>query len=90
MNNSIKELWHGNILPQEDNRTNCKEMKELHGYMARHHKDLEKSFTDEHKEIFEKFHDCWSEYMRLAEAAIFEYVFKFGARLTLEITIDNE
>ncbi len=47
MNNSIKELWHGNILPQEDNRTNCKEMKELHGYMARHHKDLEKSFTDE-------------------------------------------
>ena len=24
--------------------------------MARHHEDLEKSFTDEQKEIFEKFH----------------------------------
>lgn len=41
--------------------------------MSRHHEDLEKSFTDDQKEIFEKFHDCWSEYMSLGEAAIFEY-----------------
>ena len=67
MESIIKELWHGNIMPQEDSRTNSKEMKELLGYMARHHEDLEKSFTDEQKEIFEKFHDCWSEYMSLAE-----------------------
>jgi len=30
--NVIKELWHGNIIPQEDSRTNSKEMKELLGY----------------------------------------------------------
>jgi hypothetical protein len=54
--NIIKELWHGNIVPQEDSRTNSKEMKELLGYMARHHEDLEKTFTEEHKEVFEKFH----------------------------------
>ena len=42
MENIIKELWHGNIIPQEDSRTNSKEMKELLGYMARHHEDLEK------------------------------------------------
>ena len=53
-------------------RTNSKEMKELLGYMARHHEDLEKTFTDEKKVIFEKFHDCWDEYVSLAEAAIFE------------------
>ena len=52
--------------------------------MARHHEDLEKSFTDEQKEIFEKFHDCWSEYMSLAEKAIFVYAFKLGGRLMLE------
>ena len=52
MESIIKELWHGNIIPQEDSRTNSKEMKELLGYMARHHEDLEKSFTDEQKEIF--------------------------------------
>ena len=63
MNDVIKELWHGNIVPQEDSRTNSPEMKELLGYMARHHEELEKSFTDEQKETFEKFHDCWSEYI---------------------------
>ena len=87
--NIIKELWHGNIIPQEDSRRNSKEMKELLGYMARHHEDLEKTFTEEQKEVFEKFHDCWSEYMSLAEAAIFEYAFKLGARLSMEIQSDS-
>ena len=84
MESIIKELWHGNIIPQEDSRTNSKEMKEFLGYIARHHEDLEKSFTDEQKEIFEKFHDCWSEYASLAEEAIFAYAFKLGGRLMLE------
>ena len=69
MESIIKELWHGNIIPQEDSRTNSPEMKELLSYMARHHEDLEKSFTNEQKEIFEKFHDCWSEYMSLADGS---------------------
>ena len=86
----LKELWHGNIIPQEDSRTNSPQMKELLGYMARHHKDLEKTFTDEQKEIFEKFHDCWDEYVSLAEAAIFEYAFKLGARLAMEVQADTE
>ena len=68
-----QELWHGNIIPQDDSRNNSNEMKDLISYMARHHEDLEKSFSDEQKETFEKFHDCWNEYMSLAEAAIFLY-----------------
>lgn len=36
MESIIKELWHGNIIPQENSRTNSKEMKELLGYMTRH------------------------------------------------------
>ena len=55
MKETIEELWHGNIIPQEDSRTNSLEMKELLSYMARHHEDLEKSFTDEQKEIFENY-----------------------------------
>ena len=84
MKGTIEELWRGNIIPYEDSRTNSKEMKELLDYIARHHEDLEKSFTDEQKEIFEKFHDCWSEYASLAEEAIFVYAFKLGGRLMLE------
>ena len=85
----LKELWHGNIIPGEDSRNNSKEMKELLRYMARHHEDLEQSFTNEQKETFEKFHDCWSEYMSLAEVAIFEYAFRLGARLTMEVQTDT-
>ena len=84
MKSMINELWHGNIIPQEDSRNNSKEMKELLGYMARHHEDLAKTFTDEQKEIFEKFHDCWDEYVSLAEAAIFEYAFKLGMQIAIE------
>ena len=90
MKSMIKELWHGNIIPQEDSRNNSKEMKGLLGYIARHHEDLAKTFTDEQKEIFEKFHDCWDEYVSLAEAAIFEYAFRLGAKLTMEIHKDEE
>ena len=86
----IQELWHGNIVPREDSRTNSKEMKELLGYMSRRHEDLEKSFSEEQKETFEKFHDCWSEYMSLAEAAIFEYAFKLGARIMLSVASERE
>ena len=53
-------------------------------YMSRHHDDLLKSMTDEQKEIFEKFDDCWSEYMSLSEAAIFEYAFKLGMQIAIE------
>ena len=58
--------------------------------LIRHHDDLLKTMTDEQKEIFEKFDDCWSEYMSLGEAAIFEYAFKLGARLMVEVMREDE
>ena len=84
MRSILQELWCGNICPQTDSRNNSSEMKELMEYMARHHDDLLKTMTDEQKEIFEKFDDCWSEYMSLAEAAIFEYAFKLGMQIAIE------
>ena len=84
----IKELWHDNICPQTDSRNNSPEMKELMEYMARHHDDLLKTLNNEQKEIFEKFDDCWSEYMSLAEASIFEYAFKLGMQIAIETLIE--
>ena len=89
MRSILQELWHGNICPQTDSRNNSLEMKQLMEYMARHHDDLLKTMTDEQKEIFEKFHDCWSEYMSLGEAAIFEYAFKLGARIALAMMYES-
>ncbi len=52
--------------------------------MSRHHEDLEKSMNDEQKEIFEKFHGCWSEYASLGEVAVFEYAFKLSIQIAIE------
>ena len=89
MSHIIQELWHGNIVPQEDSRNNTKEMKELISYIARHDEDLGKLLTEEQKAIFEKYQDCWNEYVSLAEAAIFEYAIKLGARLMLDSLGEN-
>ena len=88
MKSIINELWCGNIMPNEDSRTNTPQMRKLLGYMARHREELEKSFRDEQKEIFEKFHDCWVKYMSLAEAAIFEYAFKLGMQIAIETLME--
>ena len=44
-----------------------------------------KTMTDEQKEIFEKFHDCWSEYASLSDEALFEYAFKLGMQIAIEV-----
>ena len=55
MMGTIEELWHGNIIPHEDSRTNSKEMKELLGYIARHHEDLEKASRMNRKKSSKNF-----------------------------------
>ena len=85
MKSIIKELCRGNVMPPEDSRQNTPEMQQLLEYISRHNDDLLKTMTDEQKEIFEKFHDCWDEYVSLAETAIFEYAFKLGMQIAIEI-----
>ena len=90
MKSMIKELWHGNIIPQEDSQTKFKETRELIGYIARHKEDLTKLLNDEQMEIFEKHQECWNAYVSPAEAAIFEYAFRLGARLAIEVQKDSK
>ena len=90
MESIIKELWHGNIVPEDDCRIRSPEMKQLMEYMARHHDDLKKTMSEEQIEIFEKFDDCWSEYASLAEEAIFQYAFKLGMNLAIESLSERE
>ena len=87
MRSTLEELWHGNISPETDSRTNTPEMKRLMEYMARHHDDLITTMTDEQKDIFERFDDCWSEYASLAEEAIFVYAFRPGAKTMLAVML---
>ena len=90
MKSVLEELWYGNICPNDGFRQKRKEVKELTGYVADHHKALESTLTDKQKEIFEKFEDCWSELMGINEREIFVYAFRLGASIAIEVMgIDN-
>ncbi len=85
MTDMIKELWYGNIVPQEDGIFNKLELRELLGYVARHRGKLEETLTAKQKELLEKMMDNRNEYDSLAEAAVFAYGFRLGAKLMLEV-----
>ena len=53
MANMIFELWHGNIIPQENGKNNSREMKDLLEYIVRHREALEKTFTAEQSDVFD-------------------------------------
>ena len=70
-----------------------KQLKGDEGAARIHGKESRELGKDLHRRAegdLRKFHDCWSEYMSLAEAAIFEYAFRLGARLTMEVQTDEE
>ena len=90
MKSIIKELWYGNISGEMMNGEAIAQEKELMEYIVRHRSSLLETLSDEQKEIFEKFQDCWGEYATLAEEAIFKYAFKLGARLIMDIQRDTE
>ena len=85
MKSVITELWYGNIIPQEDGIFNKPEFKELLGYVARHRGKLEETLTDKQKELLGKKMDNRNEYDSLAEARVFEYGFKLGEKIMLEM-----
>ncbi len=88
MKSVITELWYGNIIPQEDGIFNKPELRELLGYAARHRGDLEETLTDKQKEFLDKMMDNRNEFDSLAEARVFKYGFKFGAKMMPEMIED--
>ncbi len=87
--NPIKELWYGNIIPQEDGIFNKPQFKELLGYTARHRGELEETLTDKQKELLDKMMDNRNEFDSLAEAEVFEYGFRLGAMMMVSILAER-
>ncbi len=79
--NMIRELYDGNICPQESGIFDTVEFRELNGYIGRHRETLEKELSDEMMDVFEKYMDARNEFESKAEAVMFEYGFKLGLRL---------
>ena len=89
MRSILEEFFYGNVCPNTDCRSKDKETKELMGYIADHHDKLMKEITDEQKEIFEKFNDCYDELTDINEREIFVYAFRLGARIAIEVLLPN-
>ena len=90
MRSILEELFYGNICPNTDCRSNDKEVKELMGYIADHHDNLNKTLSDKQKELLEKFDDCYNELTDINERELFIYAFRLGARITLEVLFPIE
>ena len=85
MRSILEELFYGNICPNTDCRSNDKEVKELMGYIADHHDNLNKTLSDKQKELLEKFDDCYGKLTDINEREIFIYSFRLVARVAIEV-----
>ncbi len=83
--NPIKELWYGNIDPMNDADFNTDEVKELTKVMAKQSMELDGTLTEEQKDLLEELLNTRSEQEALLEATAFEFGFRIGARLMLQI-----
>ena len=87
MRNILEELWYGNICPNTGCRESTPLAKQLMGYIADHHDNLQATLAEEQKEILEKFDDCYAELTDINEREIFVYAFRLGARIMLEVML---
>ena len=85
MRSILEELWYGNVCTNTGCREVTKEAKELMGYIADHHNNLQATLTDKQKEIFEKFDNCYAELTDINEREIFVYAFRLGAKIAIEV-----
>lgn len=86
--NILKELWFGNIDPQEQSKEKSHAIKELLKLMGRNRDRLNDSLTAEQREALEKYDDCVNELHSLIELEIFTYAFRLGGNLILATIMD--
>ena len=91
MRNLLEELWYGNVCPSDECRETTKESKELMGFIARHHDNLQATLTEKQKETLEKLDDGYAELSDINDRQTFVYAFRLGARIAIEVMrVDEE
>ena len=85
MKSMLEAFWFGDISPFNDKTTPSEAEKELTGFIDRHRTALWSSFTDEQKEIFDKYEDCTTELSDIRKRECFVDGFRIGGRIAFEI-----
>ena len=81
---TLEDLWYGNINPHEMFLDNNRPFKHLLSLMGNNRDKLTDTFTDQQKELFEKYDDVINEMHSLAEVESFTCGFSLGVRLMME------
>ncbi|MBQ8173929.1 MAG: hypothetical protein IJ009_00840 [Clostridia bacterium] len=85
----IQELWHGNILPQQEEGKHEEEIKELRALADRNRDMLKAHLNEEGLDRLERYDENLSELMSLREEDIFENAFRLGVRLAIECLMET-
>ena len=84
MNNTIIDLWNGNIAPCEHCGSHDPQANQLLRLRERHDGALRRGLTPDQLEVFEKYMDCSEDYLfRMMELAFCEG-FSLGGKLAAE------
>jgi len=81
---TLEDLWYGNINPHETILKDNKQFKNLLSLMGRNREKLTDTFTDQQKELLEKYDDTINEMHSLAEEVAFQYGLSLGVRVVIE------
>lgn len=75
---------YGNINPHETFLDNNRPFKHLLSLMGKNRDKLTDTFTDQQREMLEKYGDTINEMHSLSEQAAFQYGFSLDVRLMME------
>lgn len=88
--NILKELWYGNIQPNEFPRERSEERQELTKLLFRHGDTLDTMLTEEQKAVLDKYRECHTELSCLDECEVFIRGFRLGMRIAVEALCDGD
>lgn len=88
MQSILKELWYGNLAPN-DNRIISKEERKLMKSVSDSYDALLPLLDEKQKEVFEEFEETYSALRDKEEDETFVYAFKLGARTIIEILLSD-
>lgn len=84
MQQTITDLWNGNIAPCEHCGSHDAEVNHLIGLMERNRESLCNGRTQLQNETFQKYIDCSEEYLRKMLGLAFNDGFCLGSKLIIE------
>ena len=67
----------------------CAEYKEALQLISRNEEKLQATMTDAQKELFSRYADSVREFQDMAECLLFQNSFRLGARMMLEVMVEN-